>query len=131
MTRQANVRLTDRVIEQWGLDLPNDRAGCELVEMTAAQEKRHDELIAAPNGGITLAADGTLAALPPPPAPPAPPDLTADRQRLYNYMPVSGSPTAQAVSAYVGNTANDPAIRATMATLRSLIRVLVNGDPNS
>ena len=55
-----------------------------------------------------------------PATPPIP--LDADGQRIYDYMPVSGSAAAQTVSAYLADTTKDPAIRATMATLRSLIR---------
>ncbi len=64
---------------------------------------------------------GTLFAEPDPPPPSA---LDADGQRLWDYMPVSGTATAQAVSAFIADTTKDPALRATMATLRSAIRKL-------
>jgi hypothetical protein len=59
------------------------------------------------------------------PAPAAAPDpLAADKQRLFDYMPVSGSPVAQAVSAYIVDNTKPPEVRATMAALRALIRVV-------
>lgn len=58
-------------------------------------------------------------------APAAPPDpLAADKQRLWDYMPASGSASAQAITAYIGDPSKDAATRVTLATLRSLIRVL-------
>lgn len=55
---------------------------------------------------------------------PTPDPLAADLQRLIDYMPVSGSATAQAISAYIADGTKPPELRATMAALRSLIRVV-------
>lgn len=55
---------------------------------------------------------------------PIPDPLAADLQRLFDYMPGSGSAVAAAVSAFIADTTKDPATRATMAAVRSLIRVL-------
>lgn len=48
--------------------------------------------------------------------------LDVDGQRIFDYMPVSGSAIAGQVSAFIQDGTKDPAIRATMAALRSLIR---------
>lgn len=50
--------------------------------------------------------------------------LTTDKQRLYDYMPASGSTIAGLVTAYIADNTKPPEIRATMAALRSLIRVV-------
>lgn len=54
-------------------------------------------------------------------ATPVPP-LDADDQAIYDFMPASGSAASGAVTAYIGNAANDPATRATMRALRGVIR---------
>ena len=65
-------------------------------------------------------------------ASPAPADpLASDLARLYSYMPISGSAVAQAVNAFIADTTKDAATRATMAALRSMIRVLWTRDANS
>lgn len=96
MTISANVRTADRVIEQFGTGLPDDREGCVLVALSAAQEKRlHDLLDAGPTAGITLSAAGQLAALPASPPPPADPIDVAERPDLDAFMaapPGSASP---------------------------------------
>lgn len=55
---------------------------------------------------------------------PPPDPLAADKQRLWEFMPASDSATATAVTNYIANANNPPALRATMAALRSLIRVV-------
>lgn len=110
-TRKAVYRLADGLVDniialeagaQW-----TPPAGHDIVDDSASQ---------AQIGGTW---DGTKFTAPPPFVPDP---LDVDGQRIYDYMPVSGSATATAVTNYIQNTANDPAIRATMATLRSLIR---------
>lgn len=61
----VSVRSADGVILQYGENI-GDLLGCVTVALTSGQYASLLLLIASPNGGIILNADGSLTALPPP-----------------------------------------------------------------
>lgn len=62
---QAQVQTSDRLVLQSGQGL-GERDGCVIVDLEDAQATAIRAALAQPNGGVTLAADGTIAALPAP-----------------------------------------------------------------
>lgn len=117
----ASVRTLDHIVVQVGESIAQ-RDGCINVSFTQAQSDSFVSLQAQPNSGIVLNADGTLTALAasvPGTDPYAPDFLT-----VFNYMPVSGSAVSGLVTTFINSTTNDPALRATMAALRSTIRII-------
>lgn len=69
----ASVRRADRVVVQVGESL-GERDDADIVTFTDAQAADLATLLAQPNGGVVLNADGTLTALPAPTPPTPPPD---------------------------------------------------------
>jgi len=98
--KELSVRTTTRVVEQYGRGLA-PRAGCEAWELDGADEQRFHDLLAQPNGGITLSTAGALAALPvPAPTPdPAAPQRVADAQTCKAYLAEATPTAAQTVAA--------------------------------
>lgn len=66
--RQASVRTSDRLVLQLGRGV-GERDGCEIVDLTDEKYAELQAALAQPNGGVLLAADGTITVLPPVPPP--------------------------------------------------------------
>ena len=92
MSNQVARRTADRVVEQCGVGLA-DRTGCVTENITTAQYDALVALLAAPNGGVTLNADGSFTAIPPTAPAPIDPQIALDAQAVKDYL-AAATPTA-------------------------------------
>ena len=100
MSKQVARRTSDRVIEQYG-DNIGARIGCVIEFITDAQVAELLALLAQPNGGVTLNADGTFSALTVLAAPTVPldPQIALDVQAVKDYLAAAAPTATQTVAA--------------------------------